>query len=311
MPVSAHNEKPGLTTLVIGAGAGVPYGFPTGDELKTMIQSSKNLQISPLTVIDDMFMLEVSALRQRLAGSGQESIDAWLAHNQALDAVGRICIAAELLPIEVNFVTRMAFATDWLAYVFRRIFQGPTTLGRQVRVVTFNYDHTWELAMLGMLQNSFGFDYEHAARVAKAVPIVHVYGELQSQAGLQALARLGSQTVFSQVVSHDIDAASRGIKIIPHKRPEDDPLLTQAKQLVQSADEVVFLGFGWDDVNMRRIGAHISDVNWTNKNRRVIGTAYKCGKQVIESAKNRLGVECQLESMDCLTLLKELSSLPT
>ncbi len=74
--------------LVLGAGASMPYGFPSGQELKTSIGALASsepatgilaeLALGPLLRGADFTDLEISEFGKALAGSSKFSVDAFL-----------------------------------------------------------------------------------------------------------------------------------------------------------------------------------------------------------------------------------------
>ena len=91
------------TCLVLGAGASAPYGFPVGEKLmediiaKVATPNDKHWT-ALLQAGHDRRHLEdfVSTLRE----SGQESVDAFLAHHARFMDVGKAAIAATLIRYE-------------------------------------------------------------------------------------------------------------------------------------------------------------------------------------------------------------------
>jgi len=88
------------TVLVLGAGASMPYGFPSGQGLVDIICDSNNnfkkLVAEGAVVGENNVSTFIRALRE----ADPESIDVFLANNPEFEKVGKSAIAATLLPRE-------------------------------------------------------------------------------------------------------------------------------------------------------------------------------------------------------------------
>ncbi len=120
----------------------------------------------------------VSTLRQ----SGQDSIDAFLAHYARFMDVGKAAIAATLIPYEKGGdVLFRPPADHWYRYVWSHLQDtGAAAFGEnKLTVVTFNYDRSLERFLITAFANSFDVDVGDAAEiVSAAIPVVHVHGQL-------------------------------------------------------------------------------------------------------------------------------------
>src|SRR5438067_2503237 len=122
------------TTLIVGAGASVPLGYPTGAELRDWIIEGRGM--------DDDWGAEAEVdqkrLNWRLRRSLIPSIDAFLAEkeNEDLRPWGIKCIAGALLPCEAE---KKEEPPAWLCMVFNAI-RGRKDQDHQhrLKIVTFN-----------------------------------------------------------------------------------------------------------------------------------------------------------------------------
>src|SRR5437868_6569604 len=86
------------TTLIVGAGASVPLGYPTGAELRDWIIEGRGMDGE----WGELGLVDRKKLTWRLKRSLIPSIDAFLAEpeNEDLRQWGVLCIAGALLPCE-------------------------------------------------------------------------------------------------------------------------------------------------------------------------------------------------------------------
>jgi len=241
------------TTLIIGAGASVSLGYPTGAELRGWIIEGRGIS-DDLTNYDDRSVVDglvgknnQKKLNWRLRRSLIPSIDAFLAEseNEDLREWGILCIAAALLPCE-------KFKKDeppaWLRMVFNAI-RGRLNNERQhrLKIVTFNYDLSIEYFLFHAFMASYKLDVNEARKLfEESVEIIHVYGQLG-----QIIELGGEREYGSDFNMHTIISASKGLKIIG--RAPNDPIFNNAHKAILEAEFLGILGFGYDETNVANL----------------------------------------------------------
>jgi hypothetical protein len=254
------------TVLVLGAGASVPYGLPSGLALKDKI--CVQLDALPDTLMNqstDPTILQ--EFRETLADAGRTSVDAFLETRPEFAEIGRLAIALVLLPCERTdtLITnwpgwRLDNATSmrgghWYELVFNML-----TIGRKfedidltnLSVVTFNYDRSLEHYFFTALLNAYGRSLEETAAKLSVMQIVHVHGSLGQlpwQPAEDALA-----VPYGDSSPATFLLARNSIKVL-HEAQDDSAEFQQARSLITRAQKVYFLGFGFHRVNLRRLGA--------------------------------------------------------
>ena len=141
-------------------------------------------------------------------------------------------------------------------------------------IVTFNYDRSLEEYFHLSLMHGFGLSEIEAAEYLTAIPIVHVYGQLGKYFYLDPKGRYYTP----QANLGELRELLSEMKILPegkHKSSE----FTRARKFIQNADIVCFIGFGFDDTNLLRLGIE----DWRDKfavthKKRLLGTAFKVDK---------------------------------
>ena len=246
------------TTLVLGAGASKPYGFPSGAELRALLSNANNLR--GMIGFNESEIQEFSSVFSR---SGMPSIDAFLArrgtHKVRSDSwctfsdIGKAAIAYCLIKNEhPDRLFSSNLDDHWYQYLWSLIADSLGSFGEnKLHIITFNYDRSLEFYLLTALQSSFGISAAEAAIHLKKIPILHVYGQLgELQEAIQARdGRAYSNNVSS---AGPIEVAAAGIRVIDESR-DDDAVFEQAYSYLKSAQRIYFLGFGFDETNVRRL----------------------------------------------------------
>jgi hypothetical protein len=246
------------TVFVLGAGASMPYGFPSGAELRDLIYQEALLQGSEL---QNTLHLEfgigpsgTAAFGTAFRRSMQPSIDAFLGKRPDMADVGKLAIAYAICRRELpDTVFDGGRGDDWYLELWRAMthdIHDPARLkDNAVRFVTFNYDRSLEQLMHEGTKNSYGLSDEGAAMSWSAIPIVHVYGAV----GAFGLATSGEWRAYTHATSGDaLRIAAAGIRVVPEARHDDEAFRTAHEWLLW-AEQICFLGFGFDPLNVERL----------------------------------------------------------
>ena len=92
------------TMFVLGAGASVPFGFPTGLGLTELVLKGLRERGRIYDMLTTGLYLNASALDNfatSLYNSGKNSVDAFLEHRQEFTNIGKAAIVPSLTPFEV------------------------------------------------------------------------------------------------------------------------------------------------------------------------------------------------------------------
>ena len=105
--------------------------------------------------------------------------------------------------------------------------------------------------MIRSFRHTFGREWAEAENTVKSVVrIVHVHGQVGE---LSTGAIGGNKLPYDTVPTHSaVQLAADGIIILPLADDSSDDFRT-ASEWVRSAEQVVFLGFGYHDENLRRL----------------------------------------------------------
>lgn len=139
-----------------------------------------------------------------------------------------------------------------------------------VSFITFNYDRSVEAYLSMALQARYHKSEADVADMLSTIPIVHVHGHLgilpwQKYAAERNKVHYGLDNcplvkTNDPVREYDstvnpamIREAAKGIKII-FEDMDETPEFCYARKLIQRAEIIYFLGFGYNRTNMRRLG---------------------------------------------------------
>ena len=203
--------------------------------------------------------------------SGEVSIDAFVASRTPADEQLAKVLIAGVLAKGIRKYQDDFFARDrgsrktsdpdsqWIEWVYR-CARDPSTKrippGR-IAFVTFNYDCILEKELAWLIAGGLRVPlHEGEAARASAVPIHHVYGKVDHVPLISAGDRPFGNLLL-------LDQASRGINLMrytPSGVPDTDrgPI----DGLIRNAERLIFLGFGFDEVNVNLLG--LSEV-WNHR----------------------------------------------
>jgi hypothetical protein len=250
------------TVFVLGAGASMPYGFPSGAELRKMLCVPATKDFSTRAV-DWVTPLEKNGISERdsirfaesFLKSRVVSIDSFLSRRSTdFGEIGKTAIAAIICAFEEPAALhKIDNEDDWYGYLWNALISGIhkcDELGRnQVSFITFNYDRSLEYFLLQSCKETFGVSHQEAVKALEPIKIIHVYGQLGL---LDFDGAYQARAYETRIGARDLSIASSGIKIIPEAR-DDAPEFVAAREFCGQAEQICFLGFGFDPLNVSRL----------------------------------------------------------
>ncbi len=233
------------TTLILGAGASKPYGYPLGEELLAGITGGAfNLMPDLRSLGIDQDIIE--DFQKSLAESGVGSIDVYLARVARHLQVGKIALAHQMLHHDSRALN---FHLNWLGYIWRLLIEDVTDPrelnNNKLSIVTFNYDTSVERFLANAIRSTFDVPSPDAQRYAQAIPIVHVYGSLPVQSSSHRVGPTQPSPSSAQAVAERL--------IILHEGQDDSSEFKRARELLAAARFRAFLGFGYLRENVKRL----------------------------------------------------------
>lgn len=147
------------TTLILGAGASVPYGFPTGRSLADQIIEELTQGSTPLHIQLHKCGFEHEAIREfatRLTSLELYSIDRFLEAQPSYREIGGAAIAAIMIPNESSDRLKASDEDHWYRHLFNELLSGQTYDSSWLHVLTFNYDRSLEQYLFERLVDGMG-----------------------------------------------------------------------------------------------------------------------------------------------------------
>lgn len=297
------------TVIVLGAGASAPYGLPTGLRLRQLI--CENDAMSPFskvrgagikgeTMSARLFkLIEVSETEtlefiESFKHSSVSSIDAFLARRKNFESLGKLIISFQLCRYEHrSLLYKSKNDDDWYSALWNALVDEITLpqhlINNQLRIISFNYDRSLEYFLHQAAVHTFGIDGETANSILEGMDILHPYGVLGK---LEPLANEGGRPYSNDLTQSILKVAASGIQIIPEAR-DDAPAFDKARDWFAWAEQICFLGFGFDPLNVKRLGlaSVLSDIEKLHVTKpRVIASTYGRTPAEVNQIMNSLGV---------------------
>lgn len=236
------------TVLVLGAGASNPYGFPLGADLKQRIVglcSNADSAECKQFVEAELPKEQIQVFHTDLVRSIHGTIDAFLEDRPSHRDIGAFAIAHILMRLEDE--QSIFPGRDWYPILFRDLKLREVDKPSEISgIVTFNYDRSLEHYLTETARRTFeGTRRDAALRKLHSIPIVHVHGMLGSY------PEMPYKTTRS---TGEIEKGAAGISMVHDAHLDSAEEFKSANKLIEEAREVIFLGFGYDTRNLKRLG---------------------------------------------------------
>lgn len=296
------------TLLIIGAGSSVPYGYPTGAKLRNELCDPENLPPMLASEIRYKFceqfrLSQIKSIDAFLAKRGNDKIINNPNESNVNDSqkyltfgdVGKLAIAHQLLKCEKQTKSALPIKNNhiqepeedhWLQELWHHMIDVSQSefSKNQLKIISFNYDRVIDTYFQDAIKSSYGIDsyveYE-ATKLRKSIQMVNIYGKLQELDE----RRYGENT-------DTISNVAECIKVIPEIREENDEQFQIAQEMIQWAEKICFIGFGFDKTNVRRLGFPNHDLS----NKKIYAT--QCGMTTQEILYSRKLLGCETDILE-------------
>ncbi len=299
------------TVFILGAGASVPFGYPTSIELRERICHDK---IDKIVLKDNRLIpyYEIENFKIKFSNSLNLSIDLFLSRNKQFESIGKYAIINQILNAELESKepSDIYGKQNWISYLYDRItkkFKDSSyykIADNKLKIITFNYDRLVENSLYKALCNTFtSINVSEFKNEMLRLNIMHVYGKIvpldwEKVDGIRYKTGLG--------IVKKIDYLNNISVLYDQRDIENRELIDQS---LQSAQRIFFLGFGYADENLDVLNLTEN----LNNNQQIFGTAYGLTKNEIEKTKWKLKSyvdkkpinEFIIQDCDCLTLLRD------
>lgn len=302
------------TVLILGAGASMPYGFPSGRQLVENIRDTEiaegNLAPSGFTSV------ELKGFRDELREADPSSVDGFLEHRKDLIPIGKVAIAYALIKYEIPdrlYPDENAFkhndkldkAEQWYRHLAEKLVTDIDSFHKnKLAVVTFNYDRSLDHYVFQSLLRRWGVQPVKVVEALRNLPIIHVHGQLgplpwQCEQGDPCRPFEGG------VSGESVKTAAAGIKIISDPDLENSAEFQEARRYAKGAERIYVLGFGYHTDNMRRLELPLEGHEFYDHNRRILGTCHGFSDVERQSLQERFrGIDFQVQSQRILDTLR-------
>jgi hypothetical protein len=267
-------------TFILGAGASHPFGLPLGNGLVKIIKkslkgaeddleskfdsSSIRKGYIDLTLKENKFHAllnqlghsndEISKFQESLEYMELNSIDAFLEYRTEFIPIGKKVIAYNLLKYESH--EKLYENSNWYKYIWNEMKCPFDSFDQnQISFITFNYDRTLEYYLINAMKALYGKSEEECFKQLKKIPIIHVHGKL----GNLPFEDTSNNISFGEKINDKskLIKASDSIKIIHEDFGEEIKAFDQAASLLEKADKVYCLGFGYGKTNLQRLKINV------------------------------------------------------
>lgn len=250
-------QKP--TVLVLGAGASVDFGFPVGSALLQAIledlrRPPHQSGIAKWLGVFGFTEEQISSFHQELRLSSLPSVDRFLEHRRDDPdqlKMGKIAIVAQLSSHERERHLKPRQPPHWYQLFFYEAFQDAADLGRSnLTIVSFNYDRSSTHFFYRALQSAYRLEGEPLLALVRKLEPIYLHGSLGRLPYLY-----GEGVPYAPITDENVFArAVESIRIVSDADVANSEAFSAARRSIQSAELVIFLGFGFDLLNVRRLG---------------------------------------------------------
>ncbi len=265
------------TTLILGAGASIPYGFPSGAALNKLILENLykyNYDTTPASEVTEYKELLDLGFKEKLLDkfkeefefSGRTSIDAFLEHRKEFTKLGKILICQALLKCEDYNKLFDPKEDNWYEYIWNHLNTDIKNFKtNKLSIITFNYDRSFEFYFLTVIKNAFGLSEIESWSLLQSIKIIHLHGKL-GHLKIEGKQDFVDYAKSYQTVDKLINA-SKSIKII-HDEIMPSEEFSHAYKVLEETERLYILGFGYNSTNVNRLklddfANHIQVLNGT------------------------------------------------
>ncbi len=294
------------TVFILGAGASIPYGFPSGANLVEGIIDGCSDETS---LFGQMFPQDLrNRFSQALELSFAPSIDDFLEKRSEFMEIGKAAICSQLIrkenpsaiarKVEVAGKGKVRIEGNWYPLLWNFMQAKVDDFAEnRVSFITFNYDRSLEFFFQRSLMNYFGIDKNKANRIIEKIPIIHVHGMLGEFTDGHPYYRDYSPELTKQVIT----TSSKMIRLFHDKSLDSGEMKEKAKRVFETAKVICFLGLGYHQANIKRIA--VDEFKYKVK---MVGSSYFMGeaeKNAVLSMLDR--IKLGASNQDCLEFLRQ------
>ena len=310
--------------IVLGAGASIPYGYPSGAGLvKDVVQKIGNMDWIAIIDAFGLHRSELNVLRSELLLSQKPSIDAFLEQRPEFLDAGKVAIAFSLLSRETPDIFNDLEGSS--EGIYPSLFNSLKASWEEIKqnkltIVTFNYDRSLEYFLFSTLKRSYNKSDSEIAEAMQYLPIIHVHGSLgplpwQAPGGIDYYPLFGTGNPAIEM-QRRIKVACENIVIVFQTQPKSNEFKLAYERL-KEANKIYFLGFGYNTDNLEMLGLSQLDIydplrrpKTSNSELKLYrGSALGLGDAQIQEIQNRWHIALPDNKSNALEFLREYMDL--
>lgn len=246
------------TTLVLGAGASMAYGYPSGGQLvESIIELLKKTNDS-------------SGLKERLYVVRPDSIDQFISENKSMRGTLLGCVAETIARCERSeSIYDVKKEDDFYRALLNSI---PLSEYKNIQIITFNYDRSLEFALYKYLQFRFENKMPDFKSKLDELKIHHVYGRMLKFPWEVVGQNSGSEYGAIRERCEKIDLKKKDdegrwaearaaiLSDLWHEASNFQTVYDEhkvdevAKGMLEESSRILFLGFSYHPLNLLKLG---------------------------------------------------------
>jgi hypothetical protein len=302
------------TYFVLGAGASVPLGLPSAEQLRLKIL---NVDLNSLPGSTALFGPEdralINELRKKYFFATDATIDTFLFHHEKYREVARVLITFLLIKHHDPPAGFAETTDNWYSWLFAKIVNGtkdPNDIYKKTRgkCITFNYDTTLDHFLLKSLTHYFNREPEFFKPFFESWGPHHIHGKLGDWPWNSSSARnlLNDEVSKGSAISAEkIRDIAKGLKFWF----EDSPTPEYRYREFENNAAMVFLGFGYHDDNLSKMFTRnlTQPTRWDTP-RYLYGTGFNMNTVELEELKRRFSSRMIADPFGSLEFLRRYQS---
>jgi hypothetical protein len=290
----------------------MPYGFPSGATLvDEIIESLTNVDAEVERLFEpDFDRPHRWAFAQALMGSQRTSIDTFLEGNKGFTEIGKLAISYCLFGYERReAVLRCTHLQQWYKYFFNTFLlkSSPENFAEnKLLVITFNYDRSFEFALVNAIKDSYGMSEQDAQQtMASGLRMLHLHGDLGAL--FESDGGPGEQRDFTPALTPEsVGIAQRRIRVVHDDSPVTLASYNAANEALQKYEIACFLGFSYNEVSLQRLRPGLVEARHGDKPTILWGTTFGLVRNDFLRIERGLGRGLSWTSRDhCLEFLQQ------
>ncbi len=275
--------------LVLGAGASIPYGYPSGSELRQQIidelsdgsegahgqTDHEDVGLRKCLLANGFHERQIWEFARVLNDSQTMSVDVFLEQSSNFIDLGKQAIAWKLLQCDDKSRHFRQDDGRWYHYLWGLMEASFDDFGKNpVTIITYNYDLSLERHLLSRIAALYGKSSEESVAKLHEIKIIHLHGKV---------GNFCRSRNFEDMTAYEVREAANDIKIV-HESIGTDVEYIEAREVMSTAKEIHFLGFGYNKTNLHRLFLNMPEV-WRPK---IYGTTLKMGDSERQAAAIRI-----------------------